>query len=176
MYQRDLAQASRHDRRVRGVAAFRGEDTLSNLDRLDVFRKGGRHGQDEIRVTPLLNCLLVCLYERIRREENAANCGAYRAGYSAVDPLKLLHRIQIQSGMQNLGQSAGLDGVDDVLFVDNAGAVQIQERLDLSLRTLVGNRVLVNDPQLVVLNGEANAPDLLEVFLKLAPNLLEGLV
>ncbi|NBC28885.1 MAG: hypothetical protein GVY29_02710 [Spirochaetes bacterium] len=78
--------------------------------------------------------------------------------------------------MQDFGEPPGLDRVDDVLFVDNAGAVQVQERLYLGLRTLVRNRVLVDDPQFVVFNGKTNAPNLFEVLLKLAPNLLEGLV
>ena len=84
-----------------------------------------------------------------------------------------LHRGEVDDGVQDLVQLPRLDLLHDVGVVHDLARVQVQQQADVRLGGLRHDRALVDQPEPLVLHGEADGADLLEVVFHRVRDLLQ---
>ena len=138
------------------IAALGGEDGGGVLDGLDVLGEGRGHHEDEALVLALLLGVAVGLEEGLGAEVDAADGRARGAGDAAGDARQLLHRSEVDDVVEDLVEAPGGDAVDDVLLVDHLARAEVEGEAEVGLGALGDHLTLLDEPELLVLDREAD--------------------
>ena len=169
----DLAVLAGDDRSVGGETSLAGEDARGDLDGLHVLGESGGHHEDEALVLALLLGRPEGFDEGLGAEVGPAYGRAGSARYAARDSGQLLHAREIHHRVEDLVEPSRGNRLHDELVRDDLAGVEVEEELQVRLGGLGHDLALLDEPELLVLDREADLADLDVLVLELPRDLLE---